>query len=488
MRRARRLLTIESVLAGLGTGLVACLVAAGRPFDLGDEGYAYLLARLVARGELLYRSFDPIYPPGEFLWLGTWLRLFGDHLLVLRAAAAALVGLAGALFWRPLRQRSGRSVAAGALAAVAAISLTSGAFKTLAMAAVAASAAAVLARPAPPRPTSSGGSTWLLTPFAAGLLVGWREDSAALLCALAGLAWLRGQRSAGRAASGFAAFALGWALWWPFFGWHGELAPYLDHVVWRGLFLVRRLADPTEVGWSPPRALPRSTAELYFAALPLLVALPLLLYLALLVIARLRSGQAGARRLATAGAFGLAYVLQFAWERPDTTHFRFHAPALIAAVAMAAFALPRRWRKGLALVLALPLALAATERLRGEPQRRTLLYPCCAGLRAGIRLMEIPPWAGQLDREGGTLVVLGWSPGYYLLEGEGPGSRFLSTFPRHLDAAKVDELADDLLARDNRWVMTTGYALPPRIAAILDLEYVRASQSAVVVLFRRRAP
>lgn len=487
MTRTRRLLARESLAAALATALAALLVTCARPFNLGDEGYAYLLARTVARGESLYRSFEPIYPPGEFYWLGGWLALFGDHVLVFRAGAAALLGAAGALLWCALRPGSGRAVAAGALAAMAAIGLTQGAFKTLGMAVVAL-AAVVMARPVPPTGGALRGHRWLLLPAAAGFLLGWREDSAAQLGALSLLVALRDPRPLPRAGAALAAAGAGWVLWWPIAAARGELAPYLAHITSRAGFLVLRLGDPTPVSWSAPAAAPNDLRGLAYALLPLLVALPGLLYVAILLAAWRRRHRAGARRLAVAGALGLAYLPQFVWERPDVTHFRFHAPALITALALAAAVLPRGGRRAFALVLALPLLVVAGERLRGEPQRRTHPYPCCAGARAGVRLLEIPPWAGRLEGEGGRLIVLGWGPGYYLLEGEGPGTRSLSTFERHLGATGTARLVGDLLDPVNRWVIVAPGPIPRAVRQALKVHYERVVKSEGAALFRRRAP
>jgi len=482
MTRTGRLLARESLVAGLATALASYLVTAQRAFDLGDEGYAYLLARAVARGEPLYGGSIPIYPPGEFLWLGGWLALAGDHVQVLRAAAALLAGAAGALLWRAVRPGSGRAVAAGALAALAALGLVPGAFKTLAFAVVALAATALAAR----RPALSG-RRWLLLPLAAGLLIGWREDSAALAAALAAAVALGRPPRSARLAAALAVTLAGWMLWWPLFAARGELAAYLAHVAGRFGFLFARLADPTAVAWRPPPQVPRTIGEAASAAQPLLVALPGIVYLVLLLAARRRPDGRGARRLAAAGALGLAYLPQFVWERPDLVHFRFHAPALVTALALAAGLLRRRARRFAALALALPLLVAGAERARGEPQRRTHPYPCCAGAAAGLRLLEIPTWAGRLDREGGHLIVLGWGPGYYLLEGAGRGTAVLSTFPRHLDPARIARLIDDLRDPASRWVIRTPDPLPPEVLLELRRGYERAERAQGAVLWRRRA-
>jgi hypothetical protein len=113
-------------------------------------------------------------------------------------------------------------------------------------------------------------------------------------------------------------------------------------------------------------------------------------------------------------------------------------------------------------------------------------YPCCAGEAAGIRLQHIPSWAGRLEAEGGTLIVLGWSPGYYLLEGDGPGTRFLSTFPRHLGARERAELLADLRDPHNRWALAAGVVpLSNEVSEVLQAEYENVQSPSA--LWRRRS-
>ena len=67
----------------------------GAPFGIGDEGFRYLLSRSYARGEVLHERYQVLYPTGQYVWLGTVMRLFGEELAVYRWGCALLGGLGG---------------------------------------------------------------------------------------------------------------------------------------------------------------------------------------------------------------------------------------------------------------------------------------------------------------------------------------------------------------------------------------------------------
>ena len=68
--------------------------------------------------------------------------------------------------------------------------------------------------------------------------------------------------------------------------------------------------------------------------MPLLVVLPFVVYGSLLWIQlrRRRTGRAVQRPALAAAGLGLGYLPQFAWERPDLSHFIYHLPVLLVAV------------------------------------------------------------------------------------------------------------------------------------------------------------
>lgn len=474
---------LEPGLAAVASALLFFAVARARPFHLGDEGYLFLVARELAAGGEIHARFDPIYPGGVFAWFGSWMRALGAVVPVFRAAAAVLVGLAAGGLWWLLRARVGPALTAAALAAIVALGTVAGAFKLVGMVAVAAALDRLLAARRAPA-TAAAAPAWIALPAATGLLAGWREDSAALLLALSAWAWWRGPRTAGRAAAWIGA-AVGGALpWLLFFGARGELAAMTEHVLARFAFLFRRLADPTEVAWRPPASVPVSFEQLGHALLPALVVLPTLLYAFLLVRGWRRRAVESADADLLAALLGFAYLAQFAWERPDVTHFRFHSPVLIVAIALSVAGAAGRRRALVTAALLAPIVAVAAQRL-AAPADELRRYPCCAGAAAEIRLRAIPEWAGRLDREGGTAIVLGWLPGLYLLEGERPGTRFLSTFARHLDDHEVRELGSDLLAPSNRWVFETGGPVPAGIRELLASHYERVPSRSGLRLWRR---
>lgn len=464
---------LESLTAGLlGWGMAAWLFLQ-RPLDLGDEGYTYLLARSWARGEGLYSRFEMLYPPGEFLWIGTSMRLLGETLPAFRFGAASLVGLSVGVLWSVLSGRAGRLWAAGAALWVVALALPAGAFKTVGMVVV---LAALLATITAPRR-----SVVLASAALAGVMLGWREDAAVLLGLVAAAGWWW-ERSSRLALEMGLAFATGFAFWLVPLGLSGEATAFLGHVVDRAVLLAVRFVDPARPAWVSPQEI-RSLQQLANALLPVLTWVPPILYAgALLAWWRDRSS-ASARDLLAAGLFGMAFLPQFLWERPDLPHLLFHAPVFGVALTLVAKGWSPRLQRVTLAVLALTAGTWAFEAQRVAASGRA--YPVGLGARLGVVLGNLPKWVGRIEAEGGTVIVLGWSPGIYLLEGNGPGTRYLSTFPRHLDDHDVAALAHDLHAATNRWVVLAYGPRPPALEAVLQGRYRLVASSSIGQLWGR---
>ena len=444
---------VEALLCAFVAAAAPLPFAARRPFGLGDEGFLFLLSQGWAAGEPLFSRYHLLYPTGQYSFYGALMRLFGDSMLVLRCGHALLGGVAAALLLLAAR-RAGAGPALAAALAAAATCAGAKPVSLVAAAPVVLAAVDLAVRRIPPRP-------WVVAvATCAGGLVPFREDSAILLLGVAVVAVGLRRRAVEVATVILPGLTLGFSPWLllELVRGAGDPLAFTALCARRVLFLGGRLGDPTEVAWLWPPRIPADAVELATMAIPFLVVLLPLFYATLLAGQwwRQRRGEAVRPHLVAAGLLGFAYLPQFAWERPDLPHLRTHLPILAAVVVLAAARAPlvHRLAAGLLVAVLTAVPLLATLRAQTPPTR---IYPCCQGARVGARLHGAPPWAGLPRRPGETLIVLGWSPGWYVLEGIKPGSRHLSTFPRHLpSAADHARLLDDLARPANRWVISPG--------------------------------
>lgn len=465
----------------LGWGLVSTLVGfaagRGRAFGLGDEGFRYLLSRAWAEGEPIHRLFHLLYVPGQYGYFGTFLRALGPELETLRFAEAVLGGAAVAVVVLTVGRLAGPALTAAAGATLAFATLPG--FASVASGLVLLAAVALAVRASEGRAPGPG---WLLAAgLLAGLLAGWREDSAVLALAVAlAAAAVRRWPSLPRATLDALCLVLpgallGLAAWVALFALRGEGWELLAHVGRRMLFLVGRLDEPTRPGWSFPEAPFASRSDLLAALFPFAAAVPPVIYAGIL----LREGLRGRRvqpvswSAVAAATVGIAYLPQFLWERPDHDHLWAHLHLLAGIVAVAAAGESRRWRRlaGAGLVAA-ALLCAGFGATRGGGEE-TVPYPCCQGRRIGASVpAPPPPWAGLSRRGGGSFLVLGWGPGWYAAEGVRPPTRFLDPSARSLTPEEVAELTADLEDPDVAWVITASLRdLPPEAVEALRRLY-----------------
>jgi hypothetical protein len=101
-------------------------------------------------------------------------------------------------------------------------------------------------------------------------------------------------------------------------------------------------------------------------------------------------------------------------------------------------------------------------------------YPAAAGRGTAVPVKDrAPDWAPLPAREGETLIVLDWGPGWYAVEGLPAGTRYLYTGERNdLDPGQIAELATDLAAPSNRWVISRALAgTPAEVTRVLERCY-----------------
>jgi hypothetical protein len=82
---------------------------------LGDEGLLLHGAMRMFEGQVPYRDFFAIYPPGLFFIVGGWLTVFGTTFASARALAVATLAIVGVLVYTAARLTSGRRTIALAL-------------------------------------------------------------------------------------------------------------------------------------------------------------------------------------------------------------------------------------------------------------------------------------------------------------------------------------------------------------------------------------
>jgi hypothetical protein len=445
------------------------LVTWNQPYGLTDEGFLHLVSAAVARGDGLYERFDMLYGPGLYQWHGLWMVLFGDGVFGFRMGVAILGGVVCAVLVAMIRPHVGWPVALGAAAAVA---LTAtGNPVTFGWIVAMASAVCTLSGAAPSR------RDVLLVGVAAGLLVVWREDAAALLGGVAFAAVLRRRRPFELFTLVAPAFTAGVVFWVLVLMPSGDAWPMLDHVFRRVLFLFQRFSVPHvehASGWfDGPVRTPREVAMRLF---PILGMVPPTVYVVLLIRAVVRAwrDRVWPSPSAVAAAVALPLTAYYLWERPDIWHLRTHLPLFVAVVGLAAGEFGSRWRPWVAGMLA---ALGVTGGVGLALQHRAaraVAYPTPAAAEYDI-LVEggVPPWAGRLDGTSDVFVVLPWGPGWYMAEGVAPPTRVLNAHPRAVAfAGGPGALVEDLIRPEVRAVISFGRT--PRSGLTIPDEVTRA--------------
>jgi len=468
---------------GAGTA-IALLLGLTEPFGISDFGFQYLLSRAWARGEDLYRGYQVIYPTGQYAWYGAVLRVLGEPVWVFRLARALLMGTSAGLLFAVLRSRGGRLLAWSAALALAASGIPSA--TTLSMVLVFAAALSVAGERVPSH------RVVLVAAVLSGVLVGWREDGAVLAGLVVVAAVWRRRRPSELLTLALPGAVLGFLPWILVAMARGEVASFAQHLVHRFAFLLQRLPQPERPPWCPvfPPLSPRQAAEL---VLPALVAAPVAVYL-LMLFSAWRSRRRGLDMpgvMVAAALVGFAYLPQFIWECPNFHHFRAHLPVLIGAVAVGAGVFGGPLRRMATIGLACLAAVAAGGLFLQHALAGGVVYPTVEARRIGAALEGgAPPWAGLDRRPGETLIVLGWGPGWYVVEDIPRGTRVLLPSPRHLSTEEARRgLAAELKRTSNRWVIT-GFAtsqVPQEILDVLAARYREGGSWQEWLVWERKA-
>lgn len=475
----------------LGLGMVAGALRLGHPLAAFDEGFLLVGAERLLHGELPYRDFYALYPPGQYAIVALLFSLFGVQALVVRLYCLVVRAVVAWLLYRIAHRLAGPAPAIAAWAGAVAWTSAFGDFGLTTYPALALVLAALLkllgaidgepGRAASGRALAASGCLLALAAF-------FRHDLAAYGL-LAGLPLLREAARRG----GWRAVAFGFGA--PLAAVFAALSvPLLALVPWSALAFelfqypatsysaMRGLPYPPLVAVPPPFAA-LGLLRGFAAATPGIPFLmpPALAVALLLVVFRARPSRPPepADRTARAGAFALAVLALFAANlarvRSDIAHA---VPSVVVGFAVGAILVERLLRErgrarlvlaGIATLLALQTALPAvgvlaSSQLRSlplvvrgaaDPARASNLYAGAAARDVAAWLRENVPagerifvGCGRHDR------IFANEPILYFLSGRRPGSRYHALDPGvATTAAAQEEIVRDLERHRVRFVV-----------------------------------
>ncbi len=309
-----------------GVALIAVAVCA--PFFryvqwLGDEGVFLHAAARMLGGEVLYRDFFEFLPPGAFLIVATWMKLFGVGFASVRVLAICVIAAIAALLYAAARLSSGNRAIA-ALLAIAWAVFSQGAWTVIShhwfatAASMVSAVGLLLALDRAPR----RGAT-----FAAGLFAGTAamiiQTRGVLLCVaiLAVLLTLPTPRS--RLASAIAGIALLPTVMILYLAARGTLAVAFDDVI---RYPARHYAGIQVVSFGSFATLADTASVAFY---------PVTFVLAGLAVALDRVAIWGEPRFRASLALAIVGLLG-AYPRPDIAHINFTVPLACPLFALVA--------------------------------------------------------------------------------------------------------------------------------------------------------
>jgi len=352
-------------------GLVACAPFFRYVTSLGDEGVLLHAAVRILGGEVLYRDFFGILPPGGYLIVTAWMKLFGVGFASVRALAVGVIVGIAALIYAAARLSSGSRPLA-ALVAIAWAVLSQGSLTVInhhcftTAASMASAVGLLLVVDRVPRRGAV-----LVAGFFAGIAVMVSSTRGALLCValLAVLLTLRAGRS--RLLSAMAGMALAPMAIGLYVAVNGTLAAAFHDVI---RYPALHYAGIQSVSFG-------AGASLQHLALVALFPLSFVLAGAALALKRVALWHDPRFRVSLA----LAIVgLLGSYPRPDYLHILFTVPLASPLFALAAVHVPRPGRItvgtlfiGLSLVGLAGVIAAATivSRSPAVPTARGLVVP-----------------------------------------------------------------------------------------------------------------
>lgn len=289
--------------------------------SLADEGILLHGAVRLLRGEVIYRDFFEVVPPGGFLVMGAWMKLVGEDFGATRLLAVGTIALIAALAYAAATLAGGHRLLAALLAMASAIRapLENNHHWLTTAASLAAAVSLLLERE---EPSGRHGAAFVAGLFA-GLAVTFTQTRGALLCVavLALLLAAPGARS--RLVSAAVGMAAGPAAIGLYLALAGALGSAAEDLVG---FTSRRYAG---VQYLPFGSFATWTDAATVAAFPAAL---------LLTVAAVALRPHGAIWRNPGGRVALAFAavgLLGAFPRPDVAHLAFTVPLAVPLVACA---------------------------------------------------------------------------------------------------------------------------------------------------------
>ena len=453
--------TLGALLLAIAIVGGACVLEHNIELQVADEGFLWYGAWRTMLGEIPIRDFDS-YDPGRYYWTALWLRLFGNDLLALRLAVAALH--AAALYTSlVLLRRATRNPWLLSLAAVVIacwLFPRHKAFEPL-IAILGVYAATRLIESPSPRIVFSAGIF-----VGAAAFVGRNHGVYLLVAFLAMLAWLHLPRGVRALSRDIVALGAGVLIGY---------APMLALIAFAPGFasafaeafhtLLRNTPLPLFWTWDELSRGGPPFETVTLAALGCLQILAPAMY-AYLIVCLIRDARRGAPTppVVVAATFVGAVYLHYMFFRADIRHFaQAVAPLLIGWAALVA-ASPRGAHRRLTTVVALCFVVLTAVSVvperpivrywMGAERYRTVMIkgrPVIVQPGVGRAISATAELASRLPPVEPVLIVPNWPVLYVLLDRRAPIRESYTLVPE--DAERQRQIIRELAARDVRWII-----------------------------------
>ena len=444
----------------------ACLLEHNLELQVADEGFLWYGAWRTMLGELPLRDFDS-YDPGRYYWTAIWLSIFGNDLLALRLAVAAL-HLAALFISLIVLRRTTRNpwfLSAAAIVIACWLFPRHKAFEPLMAILGVYFATRLIEAPSTKRVFAAG----ILA--GAGAVVGRNHGVYLLVAFLALLAW---QRLPGRLETlgrDIAVLAIGVVVGY---------APMLALIVFApgfaaafaGQFQSLLRNTPLSLFWTWEEisrgAPPLETGKLAALGCLQLLAPAMYAYLVICLIGDTRRGAPTPPVVIAAMFVGIVYV-HYMFFRPDIRHFaQAVGPLLVGWAALWAMS-PHGARRRTATIVGVCFVVLTAGSVvlerpivrywMGEEHYRTVTIkgrPAIVQPGVGRAISATAELASRLSPGEPVLIVPNWPVLYVLLDRRAPIRESYTLAPE--DAERQRQIIRELAARDVRWIVVNDLA------------------------------
>jgi hypothetical protein len=439
----------------------ACVLEHNLELQVADEGFLWYGAWRTMLGEMPLRDFDS-YDPGRYYWTAIWLSVFGNDLLALRLALAAL-HLAALFISLIVLRRATRNpwlLSAAAIVIACWLFPRHKAFEPLMAILGVYLATRLIEAPSAQRVFTAG----ILAGAAA--VIGRNHGVYLLVSFLALLAWRRLPSRLETLARDVAVLAIGVVVGY---------APMLALIAFAPGFAAAFAEQFQSLLRNTPLSLfwtweeisrgvpPLETVKLAALGCLQLIAPAMYAYLLICLIRDARRGSPTSPVVAAATFVGIVYV-HYMFFRPDIRHFaQAVGPLLVGWAALAAVS-PHGARRRTATIVGvcfvvLTAASVVLERpiaryWMGEEYYRTVTIkgrPVIVQPGVGRAISATAELASRLSPEEPVLIVPNWPVLYVLLDRRAPIRESYTLAPEN--AERQRQIIRELTARDVRWIV-----------------------------------